>query len=74
MASKSHGGPRPGAGRPVTTGKSPRIMVVLPAALRERMLAVRIRGETDSAFGVASIEAEVEKREQLDQENQGARP
>ena len=56
------GGPRPGAGRP-RTGRSPRVLVLLPADLRARLRARLDPGESMSAAIVAAVRAEVARRE-----------
>jgi len=56
------GGPRPGAGRP-RTGRTPRVLVVLPADLRDRLHARLDPGESMSAAIVAAVRAEVARRE-----------
>lgn len=59
----TRGGPRPGAGRPVTTGRQPRVYAVASEALLARLRAVLDPGEAQAALVAAAIVAEVERRE-----------
>ncbi len=59
----TRGGHRPGAGRPRTTGPSPRVLVVMTADIRDRLDAVRDPGESRSAAILEAVRRLIEQRE-----------